>query len=105
MAIQPGKVGEKKGARGTKGHFRDGVRLQAGRPERPKLITSAWFGESGRTYFTSQPRSQSSWAISNVTSSVKLFRRISLFQVSSKPPPLTRIARTGLGTRLFTSLS
>lgn len=28
-----------KGARGTKGHFRDGVRSQTGRPERPKLTT------------------------------------------------------------------
>ena len=38
-----------------------------------------------------QPRSQSSSAISDVTSPVKLV---------GKPPLVTRIARTGLGTRL-----
>ena len=43
-----------------------------------------------------QPRSQSSSAISDVTSPVKL-RAIAL---GSKPPLVTRIARTGLGTRL-----
>ena len=45
---------------------------------------------------TSQPRSQSSSAISDVTSSAKL-------ALGSKPPLVTRIAQTGLGTRLGTN--
>ena len=45
-----------------------------------------------------QPSSQSSSAISDVTSPVKLVGKIRL---SSKPPLVTRIARTGLGTRLM----
>ena len=44
-----------------------------------------------------QPRSQSSSAISDVTSPVKLVGKIRL---GSKPPLVTRIARTGLGMRL-----
>ena len=44
-----------------------------------------------------QPRSQSSSAISDVTSPVKLVGKIAL---GSKLPLVTRIARTGLGTRL-----
>ena len=51
----------------------------------PYLILEAW----GNTY--AQPRSQSSSAISDVTSPVAL---------RSKLPLVTRIARTGLGTRL-----
>ena len=45
-----------------------------------------------------QPRSQSSSAISDVTSPVKLVGKIRL---NSKPPLVTRIVRTGLGTRLM----
>ena len=45
---------------------------------------------------TSQPRSQSSSAISDVTSSVKL-------ALVSKRSLVTRIAQTGLGTRLGTN--
>ena len=44
-----------------------------------------------------QPRSQSSSVISDVTSPVKLVGKIAL---GSKLPLVTRIARTGLGTRL-----
>ena len=51
----------------------------------PYLILEAW----GNTY--AQPRSQSSSAISDVTSPVAL---------RSKLPLVTRVARTGLGTRL-----
>ena len=52
-----------------------------------------------------QPRSQSSSAISDVTSPVKLVGKIRLgryraIALGSKPPLVTRIARTGLGTRL-----
>ena len=45
-----------------------------------------------------QPSSQSSSAISDVTSPVKLVGKIRL---SSKPSLVTRIVRTGLGTRLM----
>ena len=53
-----------------------------------------------------QPRSQSSSAISDVTSLVKLVGKIRrgrprAIGLGSKPPLVTRIARTGLGTRLW----
>ena len=52
-----------------------------------------------------QPRSQSSSAISDVTSPVKLVGKIRpgrprAIALGSKPPVVTRIARTGLGTSL-----
>ena len=47
-----------------------------------------------------QPCSQSSLGISDVTSPVKLFGKICTIALTSKPPLVTRIARTGLGTRL-----
>ena len=52
-----------------------------------------------------QPRSRSSSAISDVTSPVKFVGKIRLgrpraIALGSKPPLVTRIARTGLGTRL-----
>ena len=47
-----------------------------------------------------QPRSQSSSAISDVTSPVKLVGKVRAVALGSKPPLVTRIARTGLGTRL-----
>ena len=46
-----------------------------------------------------QPRSQSSSAISDVTSPVKLVEKVRQ-GLGSKPPLVTRIARTGQGTRL-----
>ena len=52
----------------------------------------------------SQPRSQSSLAISDVTSPVKLVGNIRAIALGSKPPLVTRIARTGLGTRLRQSV-
>ena len=53
---------------------------------------------------TRQPRSQSSSAISDVTSPVKLIGKIRAIALGFKPPLLTRIARTGLGTRLGTTV-
>ena len=55
-----------------------------------------------------QPRSQSSSAISDLTSSVKLVQkvrreRLRAIALGSKPPLVTRIARTSLGTRLLLS--
>ena len=47
-----------------------------------------------------QPCSQSSSAISNVTSPVKLIGRIRVIALGSKPPLLSRIVRTGPGERL-----
>ena len=47
-----------------------------------------------------QPRSQSSSAISDRTSPVKLVGKIRSIALGSKPPLVTRTARTGLGTRL-----
>ena len=50
-----------------------------------------------------QPRSQSSSAIFDVTSPVKLvgkFGKVRAIALGSKPPLITRRARTGLGTRL-----
>ena len=47
-----------------------------------------------------QPCSQSSLAISNVTSPVKLVGRIRVIALGSKPPSLSRIMRTGPGERL-----
>ena len=47
-----------------------------------------------------QPRSQLSSAISHMTSPVKLVGKIRAIALGSKPPLVTRIARTGLGTRL-----
>ena len=47
-----------------------------------------------------QPRSQSSPAISDVTSPVKLVGKIRAIPLGFKPPLVTRIARTDLGTRL-----
>ena len=52
----------------------------------------------------SQPRSQSSSAISDLTSPVKLVGKIRAIALCSKPPLVTRIARTGLGTRLRQSV-
>ena len=52
----------------------------------------------------SQPRSQSSSAISDVTSPVKLVGKIRAIALGFKPPLATRIARTGLGTRLRQSV-
>ena len=48
----------------------------------------------------SQPCSQSSLAISDMTSPVKLVGKICTIALASKPPLVTRIVRTGLGTRL-----
>ena len=53
----------------------------------------------------SQPRSQSSSAISDVTSPVKLVGKVRAIAFGSKPPPVTLIARTGLGTKLTKSLT
>ena len=50
-----------------------------------------------------QPRSQSSSAISDVTSPVKLVT-CQAITLGSKPPLVTRIARKGLGTRLIAEL-
>ena len=47
-----------------------------------------------------QPRSQSSSGISDMTSPVKLVGKVCAITLASKPPLVTRIARTGLGTRL-----
>ena len=48
-----------------------------------------------------KPRSQSSSAISDVTSPVKHVGKVRrAIALGSKPPPVTRIARGGLGTRL-----
>ena len=54
-----------------------------------------------------QPRSRSSSAISDVTSPVQLVGKIrrglshyGSIALGSKPPQVTRMARTGLGTRL-----
>ena len=49
-----------------------------------------------------QPRSQSSSAISDVTSPVKLVGKIrqGKFALGSKSPLVTRVAQTGLSTRL-----
>ena len=52
----------------------------------------------------SQPRSQSSLAISDVTSPVKLVEKICAIALGSKPPLVTRITRTDLGTRLRKSV-
>ena len=52
-----------------------------------------------------QPRSQSSSAISNLTSHVKLFGRSRVIALVSKPPLLTQIARTVIGTRLVKTAS
>ena len=51
-----------------------------------------------------QPCSQSSSAISEVTSPVKLVGKICEDAIGSKTPLVTQIARTGLGTRLVRSL-
>ena len=53
---------------------------------------------------TTQPRSQSSSAISDVTSPVKLVGKIRAIALGSKPPLVTRIARIGMGTRLGTTV-
>ena len=58
---------------------------------RPKLRSSVG---------SDQPRSQSSSAISDVTSPVKLVGKICAIALGSKPPLVTRIARTGLGARM-----
>ena len=50
------------------------------------------------------PRSQSSSAISDVTSPVKLVGKICAIALGSKPPLVTRIARTDVGTRLRQSV-
>ena len=47
-----------------------------------------------------QPCSQSSSVIFDVTSPVKLVGKIRAIGLGSKPPLVTRIAPTGLGTRL-----
>ena len=52
----------------------------------------------------SQPRSQSTSAILDVTSPVKLVGKICAVALGSKPPLVTRIARTDLGTRLRQSV-
>ena len=56
--------------------------------------------------YSPQPRSQSSSAISDVKSPVKLVGKIRLSPIAlgSKPPLVTRIARTGLGTRLHSPI-
>ena len=53
---------------------------------------------------TTQPRSPSSSATSDVTSPVKLVGKIRAIAFGSKPPLVTRIARTGLGTRMGTTV-
>ena len=53
---------------------------------------------------TTQPRSQSSLAISDVTSPVNFVGKIRAIALGSKPPLVTRIARTGMGTRLGTTV-
>ena len=53
---------------------------------------------------TTQPRSQLSSAISDVTWPVKLVGKIRAITLVSKPPLVTKIARTGLGTRLGTTV-
>ena len=53
---------------------------------------------------TTQPRSQLSQVISDVRSPVKLVGKIRAIALVSKPPQVTRIARTGLGTRLGTTV-
>ena len=52
----------------------------------------------------SQPRFQSSSVISDVTSPIQLVGKIRAIALCSKPPLVTRIARTGLGTRLRQSV-
>ena len=58
------------------------------------------FSAHFRFFGSEQPRSQSSSAISDKTSPVKLVGKIRAIALGSKPPLVTRIARTGLGTRL-----
>ena len=65
------------------------------------MVTNDPFSDHFRFFFGSeQPRSQSSLAISDRTSPVKLVGKIRTIALGSKPPLVTRIARTGLGTRL-----
>ena len=58
--------------------------------------SKSWVRDS--TLWILEPRSQSSSAILDVTSPVKLVGKIPL---GSKPPLVTRTARTGLSTRLW----
>ena len=64
------------------------------------MVTDDPFSDHFRFFRSEQPRSQSSSAISDRTSPVKLVGKIRTIALGSKSPLVTRIARTGLGTRL-----
>ena len=71
------------------------------RPDPASRYSPGWFEQDScyeqANEWRAQPRSQSSSAISDVTSPVKLVGK-------SKPPLVTQTARTGLGTRLWRAL-